>query len=338
MITRRSALTMLAGGVPAWKLARAAGELPEIAAGPFKGTRESLKDYRVPDWFRDAKFGIWAHWGPQSAAEYGDWYARNMYMQGSRQYEYHVKTYGHPSKFGFKDVIATWKADKFDPDHLMQLYKKAGAKYFCSMGVHHDNFDLWNSKYQPRWNAAASGPKKDVVGLWRKAASKQGLRFAVSEHLSNSYNWFATSHMSDKTGPLAGVPYDGTDPAYADLYHALPKDYPFANSATAMSRNAPDSWKQLYFKRIKQLVDDYQPDLLYTDGGIPFEEYGLGLVAHLYNTNAKRHGGKVEAIYTSKTPQDCQTGTCVLDLERGVAGGIPANPWQTDTCIGELAL
>ena len=324
---------MLAGGVPAWKLARAAGELPEIAAGPFKGTRESLKDYRIPDWFRDAKFGIWAHWGPQSAAEYGDWYARNMYMQGSRQYEYHVKTYGHPSKFGFKDVIATWKADKFDPEHLMQMYKKAGAKYFCSMGVHHDNFDLWKSTYQPRWNAAASGPKKDVVGLWRTAASKQGLRFAVSEHLSNSYNWFSTSHMSDKTGPLAGVPYDGTDPANADLYHPLPKDYNYAASQ-AMSRNAPDSWKQLYFKRIKQLVDDYQPDLLYTDGGIPFEEYGLGLVAHLYNTNAKRHGGKVEAIYTSKTSQDCQTGTCVLDLERGVAGGIPANPWQTDTCIG----
>jgi alpha-L-fucosidase len=336
MINRRQALALLAGGAPALKLARAAADLPAIAAGPFQGTRESLGQYRVPDWYRDAKFGIWAHWGPQSAAEAGDWYARNMYIQGQRQYDYHVKTYGHPSKFGFKDVIATWKADKFDPDHLMQLYKKAGAKYFCSMGVHHDGFDLWNSKYQPRWNAAAAGPKKDVVGLWKKAATKYGLRFAVSEHLSNSYNWFATSHMSDKTGPLAGVPYDGTDPAYADLYHDLPKDFPFDTIArTAMSRNAPDSWKQLYFKRIKQLVDDYQPDILYTDGGIPFEEYGLGLVANLYNTSARLHGGKVEAIYTSKTRQDCQTGTCILDLERGVAGGIPADPWQTDTCIGD---
>jgi alpha-L-fucosidase len=201
------------------------------------------------------------------------------------------------------------------------------------MGVHHDNFDLWNSKFQPRWNAVASGPKIDVVGLFRKATLKAGLKFAVSEHLSNSYNWFATSHGSDKAGPLAGVPYDGTDPAYADLYHSLPKDFNFS-AAQAMSRNAPDSWKQLYFKRIKQLVDDYQPDLLYTDGGIPFEEYGLSLVAHLYNSNAMRHGGKVEAVYTSKTPQDCATGTCVLDLERGVAGGIPVNPWQTDTCIG----
>ena len=99
-----------------------------------------------------------------------------------------------------------WKGDQFDPDHLMQLYKKAGAKYFMSMGVHHDNFDLWNSKYQPRWNAVATGPKKDVVGLWRKAAQKHGLKFAVSEHLSNSYNWLAVSHGADKTGPWPAFP------------------------------------------------------------------------------------------------------------------------------------
>jgi len=334
MMNRRQAIAALAGGFPGLKLARAA-DLPRIAAGPYSGTRESLKDYDVPAWYRDAKFGIWAHWGPQSAAEYGDWYARNMYIQGQKQYDYHVKTYGHPSKFGFKDVIATWKADKFDPDHLMQLYKKAGAKYFCSMGVHHDNFDLWSSPHQPRWNATAAGPKKDIVGMFQKAARKQGLRFAVSEHLSNSFNWFATSHGSDKTGPYAGVPYDGADPAYSDLYHAHTAGFNPNETTQAMSRNAPESWKQLYFKRIKQLTDDYQPDLLYTDGGIPFEEYGLGLVANLYNTSANVHDGKIEAVYTSKTGRDCETGTCVLDLERGVAGGIPQKPWQTDTCIGQ---
>jgi alpha-L-fucosidase len=336
MITRRNAIALLAGSVPALRLARAADDLPEITPGPFKGTRESLKEYQVPTWYRDAKFGIWAHWGPQSAAEAGDWYARNMYIPGERQYEYHLKTYGHPSKFGFKDVIATWKADKFDPEHLMTLYKKAGAKYFCSMGVHHDNFDMWKSTYQPRWNAAAAGPKKDIVGLWRKAAANQGLRFAVSEHLSNSFNWLAVSHLSDKTGPLAGVPYDGADPAYSDLYHALPPDVLASGRAPGgMSRNAPETWKQLYFKRIKELTDNYQPDLLYTDGGIPFDDYGLGLVANVYNLSAKLHGGKVEAIYCSKTRTDCATGTCVLDLERGVAGGIPEIPWQTDTCIGD---
>jgi len=293
ILTRRSAIGLLAGTVSAIlsKRSVAAQQVGiQIAPGPFKGTRESLREYRVPDWYRDAKFGIWAHWGPQSAAEYGDWYARNMYMQGSRQYN-------------------------------------------CSMGVHHDNFDLWNSKFQPRWNAVAAGPKKDIVGLFRKAALKAGLKFAVSEHLSNSYNWFATSHGSDKDGPLAGVPYDGADPQYSDLYHPLAKDFEIAK-AQAMGRIAPDSWKQLYFNRIKDLVDNYQPDLLYTDGAIPFEEYGLALVAHLYNSNASRHGGKVEAVYTSKGRQDSETGTCVLDLERGIAGGIPVNPWQTDTCIG----
>ena len=111
-----------------------------------------------------------------------------------------------------------WKAAKWDPEHLMGLYKKAGAKYFFSMGVHHDNFDLWDSKYQ-RWNAVNMGPKKDVVGLWQKAARNQGLRFGVSEHLWISYKWFAVSHGADKTGTMAGVPYDGADPQYADLYH-----------------------------------------------------------------------------------------------------------------------
>ena len=188
------------------------------------------------------------------------------------------------------------------------------------MGVHHDNFDMWNSKYQPRWNAAAIGPKRDIVGEWAAAARKRGLRFGVSEHLSNSFDWLAPAHTSDTTGPLAGVPYDGVHPAYADLYHdysGMPAD--FAKTAKAMGRVAPDCWKQQYFNRIKDLVDQYQPDLLYTDGGIPFDEYGLSLVANLYNVSAARHGGKVEAVYTSKTTSDCATGTCVLDRERGVA-------------------
>src|SRR6267378_2285708 len=131
IVTRRNAVKLLAGA-PALKLARAfdSESAPEIQPGPFQASRESLQQYRVPEWFRDAKFGIWAHWGPQSAPEYGDWYARNMYIQGHRQYKYHIQKYGHPSKFGFKDIIPTWKAEKFDPGYLMGLYKKAGAKYF----------------------------------------------------------------------------------------------------------------------------------------------------------------------------------------------------------------
>src|SRR5690242_15272241 len=215
--TRRTAIRTLAGAALGGPMLRAQ-EAPAIAPGPFQGNRASLKTYRVPEWFRDAKFGIWAHWGPQSAPEYGDWYARNMYMEGSKQYKYHVQKYGHPSKFGFKDVIPTWKAEKFDAGYLMSLYKKAGAKYFVSMGVHHDNFDLWNSKLN-QWNAVKMGPKKDILGLFRQAALKEGLRFGVSEHLAVSYHWFQTSHGADKEGPFKGQPYDGADPKYQSLYH-----------------------------------------------------------------------------------------------------------------------
>lgn len=331
ILNRRRALQAIASAIPAF------AQAPDlaIAKGPFEGTRESLKSYQAPDWFRDAKFGIWAHWGPQSAPEDGDWYARNMYMEGSAQYKFHVEHYGHPSKVGFKDVITTFKAEKWDPEHLMDLYVKAGAKYFVSMGVHHDNFDMWDSRYQPRWNAAKAGPMKDIVGRWKQAARKRGLRFGVSEHLSNSFDWLAPAHMSDKTGPFAGVPYDGADAAYADLYHSyqgMPAD--FLETAKAMGRVAPDRWKQQYFDRIRDLIDQHQPDLLYTDGAIPFDQYGLSLVAHQFNTSAKIHGGKVEAVYNSKGREDCAEGACVLDLERGLVDKIWPDAWQTDTCIG----
>jgi alpha-L-fucosidase len=251
-----------------------------------------------------------------------------------------VATFGHPSKFGHKDICRMWKGDRFDPDHLMSLYKKAGARYFMSMGVHHDNFDLWNSRFQPRWNSVATGPKKDIVGLWKKAAAKYGLRFAVSEHLSNSFNWLQVSHDSDRSGPLAGVAYDGADPAFADLYHNIPPEYrmkpvPGRGSVNqAMSRNAPFAWKRQYFLRIKDLIDNYQPDLLYTDGGIPFDDIGYKLVSHFYNVTTKLYGGRVEGVYTSKRREDCDTGTCALDIERGVANRIMPKAWQTDTCIG----
>ena len=146
-MTRRTLLRILAAAWPALRSRTMQAQpralkqtLEKIHPGPFQGTRESLQGYEIPQWFRDAKFGIWAHWGPQSAAEAGDWYARNMYIQGESQYKSHLEQYGHPSKFGFKDVIQTWKGDKFEPDELVGLYKKAGAKYVVSMGVHHDNF------------------------------------------------------------------------------------------------------------------------------------------------------------------------------------------------------
>src|ERR1035437_5343151 len=133
-----------------------------VASGKFQPTWDSLKQYQVPDWFRDAKFGLWAHWGPQCQPEAGDWYARGMYQEGSHQYKYHLEKYGHPSVFGFKDVIHEWKAEKWNPEELVALYKSAGAKYFFAMANHHDNFDMYDSKYQKDWNATKIGPKKDI--------------------------------------------------------------------------------------------------------------------------------------------------------------------------------
>jgi alpha-L-fucosidase len=333
-LSRRDAVRLFAGAVPALALAQGGHQLPpgiEVETGPFEGTRKSLRAYRIPEWFHDAKFGIWAHWGPQSAVENGDWYARNMYQQGMPQYNYHVEHYGHPSKFGFKDTIPLWKAEMFDPAALMRLYKKAGAKYFMTMGVHHDNFDLWNSKHQ-RWNAVNMGPQMDIVGMWKKAAREEGLKFAVSEHLWITHNWFSTSHGCDLTGPLAGVPYDGADPKFADLY--VDSDQVYRGDLPWTEDGIPEWWKRHYYMRIKDLVDQYQPDLLYSDGSLPFEEYGLNLVAHFYNASARRNGGRAEVVYTSKRVQDAEQSIAVLDRERGVVDKIWPQAWQTDTCIG----
>ena len=182
--------------------------LPPIAAGPFKPDWNSLTNYQTPEWYRDAKFGIWAHWGPQCQPEHGDWYARGMYQEGSWQYQSHLAEYGHPSTNGFKEVIHAWKAEHFDPDRLLKFYKDNGAKIFMALANHHDNFDNFNSKYQP-WNSVNVGPQKDLIGGWAKAARKNGLRFGVSVHASHAWTWYEPAQGADKTGPLAGVPYDG---------------------------------------------------------------------------------------------------------------------------------
>ena len=309
----------------------------EIAAGPFKPADDSLAAYQCPDWFRDAKFGIWSHWGPQAVPREGDWYARGMYENSAydrktgkpgvqnRYNKYHLEHYGHPSKFGYKDIIPLWKAERLDADQLMALYKKTGAKYFVSMGTHHDNFFLWDSKIH-RWNAAKMGPMKDVVGLYQQAARKQGMKFGVSEHLGASFTWFRTSHGSDADGPMKGVPYDGNDPQNQDLYHK-----PRAAGDDQWLTNNPEDQRR-WFDSIKELVDNYQPDLLYSDSSMPFGDVGRSMIAHLYNSNAALNGGKVEAVYNCK--EDAK-GKWVRDIERGVADAIRPEPWQTDTSIGD---
>lgn len=315
-----------------------AAETPVRNSPPqkFEATWESLEGYQCPEWFRDAKFGIWSHWGPQSVPMMGDWYARRMYEPGAKAgvYEHHVRTWGHPSKFGYKDVLALWKAEKFEPERLMELYAAAGARYFVSMGVHHDNFDLWNSRHQ-RWNSVNMGPRRDIVGEWRRAAQKRGLKFGVSEHLGASFTWFQAAHGADRSGPLAGVPYDGADPKWQDLYHA-----PAATGDTTWYSTDP-RWAQTWAARITDLVDQHQPDLLYSDGGLPFGETGLALVARFYNASLARHGGRLEAVYTLKDLRakpghgEYREGIGVQDMERGRLAEINPNPWQTDTSISD---
>ncbi len=162
---RRTLIKGMAATLPSIWLSRALGNdffeeqyLSEpIAKGPFKPTWESLQNYKTPEWYRNAKFGMWAHWGPQCQPESGDWYARGMYQEGSWQYKIHLQKYGHPSKFGFKDVINEWKAEKWNPEELVSLYKNAGAQYFMAMANHHDNLDLYDSKYQKHWNSTKIG-------------------------------------------------------------------------------------------------------------------------------------------------------------------------------------
>ena len=334
-------LTLLAGIACATHLqaadAPAADDL-KVTPGKFEATDASLRQYQYPEWFRDAKFGIWAHWGPQAVPRQGDWYAKKLYESGtvdkktgqikgpSAHYAHHTQHYGHPSKFGYKDIIPLWKAEKWNPDELMALYKKAGAKYFVSMASHHDNFYLWDSKIH-RWNSVKMGPKKDVVALWQNAAKKEGLRFGVSEHLAASYTWYQTSHGADATGPLAGVPYDGNDPANQDLYHtkAAPDDKAW------LTKNP--EWHRQWFKVVKELVETYHPDLLYSDSQLPFGDVGIKMLANYYNQDMAHNGGKLEAVYNCKImPSE---GRWVRDIERGVAEGISVDPWQTDTSIGD---
>jgi alpha-L-fucosidase len=310
----------------------------KIKAGPFEPAVESLKKYVCPDWFRDAKFGIWSHWGPQSVPMFGDWYARHMYTEGHPFYYYHWRKYGHPSKFGYKDIIQLWKAENFDPAGLMKLYVECGAKYFVGQAMHHDNFDNFNSANNP-WNSVNYGPKKDICALWQAEARKYNLPFGLSEHLGASYTWFSASHGSDKKGPYAGVPYDGADPKNQSLYRDNDSELLVRGADARWYTNNP-KYQANWFSRIKDVIDKFQPDLLYSDGEVPFREVGYGIVAHLYNTSAAAHSGKNNAVYNFKqheakntTPEITKIG--VLDIERGLSAEPLAQPWQDDTSLGD---
>jgi alpha-L-fucosidase len=363
---RRTLIKGIAATLPSLCLSRALGNdflqveyLSEpIAKGPFKPTWESLQNYKTPDWFRDAKFGMWAHWGPQCQPEAGDWYARGMYQENSRQYKFHLEKYGHPSKFGFKDVINEWKAENWNPEELVSLYKNAGAQYFMAMANHHDNFDLYDSKHQKHWNATKIGPKKDIIGGWAKAAKNNKLPFGVSVHASHAWRWYESAQRSDRTGQYAGIPYDGKltkadgkgkwwdglDPQ--ELYaqnHALSENSWNDNSihkqwGWSSGVHPPNkAYIEKFYNRTIDLINKYNPDVVYFDDSqLPFwpiSDAGLRIAAHIYNKSIKDQG-QLRAVINGKVLDENQRKAMVWDIERGQANEIQPLPWQTDTCIG----
>jgi alpha-L-fucosidase len=324
----------------------------------FSPNWESLKNYQVPDWFRDAKFGIFMHWGVQSVPANNGWYARFMYTQEGalwgNAYEYHRAHYGHPSEFGYKDLIPQWRAEAWDPEALVQFYKQIGARYIVPVAVHHDNFDNYDSTWQP-WNSVNMGPHRDVVGEWKHAADKYGLRFGVSTHSDRTWDWFATAHGSDVSGDLKGVLYDGHLTAadgkgtWWDGYD--PRDL-YAPPHAAAAEPSPE-YCEIWYKRTLELIDKYQPDLLYFDGPLPIvrpiengglphpirSRYGLEIAAHFYNANQDWHDGRQDAVLNIKLwePGSVPDKTAiVLDIEKGQSDTLRSAPWQTDTSlIGE---
>jgi alpha-L-fucosidase len=361
---RRTLIKQLGLAVPAIMLGRHAlatgmfGESMKSIKGPFTPDWASLQKYTVPDWFRDAKLGLWAHWGPQCQPEAGDWYAREMYMEGSRAYKYHLEKYGHPSVFGFKDVINEWKAEKWNPEELVALYKQIGAKYFVAMGNHHDNFDMFDSKYQPDWNSTKIGPKKDILAGWAKAAKDNDLPFGVSFHAAHAWSWYETSQRADKKGDKAGVSYDGNitkadgkgkwweglDPQ--ELYaqnHPLSeksednmtihRQWDWGNGVTPPSIN----YIKKFYKRTIEVVDKFKPDFIYFDDSqLPFwpiNDSGLRIASYMYNKSIKDFGEN-QAVVAGKILNKEQRKAMVWDIERGHSNDIEPLPWQADSCIG----
>lgn len=274
------------------------------------------RQYNTPAWWREAKLGAWSHWDPQSVAENGDWYSRGMYIEGHPQSKYHREHFGHPSEYGYKELCRDWKTDLWDPEDLMLLYIKMGARYFLALGNHHDNFDCWDSKYQP-WNAVNIGPHQDIIGIWEKVARKHGMPFGIGFHSTPARTWgqfMPVRYTSDKHGDKAGIPYDamltkadgtgkwweGMDPQdlYGPIHHDGRKslETPFANQ---------------FMWRVDDAIRKYQPDMIYFDEHAGNSQIDLGIdmglgeltpqiIANFYNIAEKRTEGRREVVATFK--------------------------------------
>jgi len=323
----------------------------KMKTGRYEPTWESLQQHETPEWFRDAKFGIWAHWGPQCVEGSGDWMARLMYIEGSREYRWHVERYGHPSEVGFKDILPLFKAEKWDPEALVEKYKSCGAQYIFVMGNHHDNFDMWDSRYQP-WNSVNMGPERDILAEWTEAVRKAGLPLGISFHADHAWTWYEPSRRYDQSGPKAGVYYDGHmtkedgkgkwwegyDPQQLYVQNHPLSDRSWSNDQMGVQwdwshgANLPtQEFVTNFYDRTLDAFNRYKPDLVYFDTTVMpfygFSDCGFKLTAHIYNSNP-------DAVVFGKILDEEQRKAITWDVERGAPNRMIEEPWQTCNCLG----
>jgi alpha-L-fucosidase len=301
-------------------VARADGE------GPFRADWESLQKYEVPEWYADAKFGIFIHWGVYSVPAFGsEWYPREMYHQGSEIYKHHVATYGPQDKFGYKDFIPRFKAEKFDPAAWAALFKEAGAKYVVPVAEHHDGFAMYDSGLSD-WTAAKMGPHRDVIGDLAKAVRAAGLHFGASSHRVE-HNFFL--------GVGRQFSSDVNDPANAALYGPA-HNWLEARSGTPVSNDftfVSQAWTDDWLARSAEIVEKYHPDIVYFDWwiGQPSVRANLTKFAAFYYNSSLKYGDHVGVI--NYKDYAIQEHSAVLDLERGQLDQIRPLHWQTDTSV-----
>ena len=300
------------GGPSAEIATKAAAAGPALKGGPVQPTWDSLKEnYTVPEWFKDAKFGIFLHWGLYAVPAHGsEWYVQHMY--GS-MLPWHTGNFGPVDKFGYKDFIPLFKAERYDPDAWVTLFKKAGAKYVVPVAEHHDGFAMWDSALT-KWDAKDMGPKRDLIGDLATATRKQGLHFGVSNHRVEHYSFI----------PTPNVPSDLTDPAYQDFYWTQ-------NHSDALYQKFLEDW----VARNVELIDKYQPEMLYFDNGInsrALDPVKLKVTAYLYN-RAKELGQHPTMFSKGDGPGAAYLEGAVHDYERGRPVGLSADYWQEDTSI-----
>jgi alpha-L-fucosidase len=292
-------------------------------AGPYRPDWESLRNYEVPDWYKDAKFGIFIHWGVYSVPAFGsEWYPRMMYQEGSAEYKHELATYGPLTQFGYKDFIPRFTAAKFDPNQWAELFKESGAKYVVPVFEHHDGFAMYDSGLSD-WTAVKMGPKRDVYGELAKAIRERGLRLGASSHRIE-HNFFLDGGRKLES--------DVNDPNYAAFYgpaHSwLQSKEGLLDDWTFLSNAYLDDW----LARDAEIVEKYNPDIVYFDWwiGQPNARRHVAEFASFYYNRAAA-AGKVPIINYKDSA--LEPHSAVLDIERGQLSGIRPLYWQTDTSI-----